>query len=80
MPSITLKNIPPDLYALLKESATANRRSLNREIITQLERGVRGRKVQPEALLAQARALRHKTKRHPISHAEFRAAKLAGRP
>ena len=79
MPSITLKNIPPDLYELLKESAAANRRSINSEIITHIERGVRGRKVNPEALLTRARELRQKTKRHPMTDTEFRTAKLAGR-
>ncbi|MGQ0604930.1 MAG: FitA-like ribbon-helix-helix domain-containing protein [Anaerolineales bacterium] len=67
MPTFTVKNIPPDLYDLLKESAAANRRSLNSEIITHIERGVRGRKVDPEALLIRAREMRQKTKRHPFS-------------
>jgi hypothetical protein len=79
MPTITLKNIPPDLYDLLKESAAANRRSINSEIITHIERGVRGRKVNPDALLTRARELRQKTRRHPINDAQFRTAKLAGR-
>ena len=80
MPNFTLKNIPPDLYALLKESAAANHRSINSEIITQIERGVRGRKVNPDALITRARELRQKTERHPISDTDFRIAKLAGRP
>jgi plasmid stability protein len=80
MPTITVKNIPADLYEMLKESAVANHRSINSEIITHIERGVRGRKVDPEALLARARELRQKTKRHPITDRAFKAAKLAGRP
>lgn len=80
MPTITVKNIPPDLYELLKDSAAANRRSINSEIITHIERGVRGRKINPDALLTRARELRQKTKRHPISDRDFRNAKLAGRP
>ena len=79
MPNITLKNIPSDLYELLKETAAANRRSINSEIITHIEQGVRGRKVNPDTLLARARELRQRTRRHPISNAEIRAAKLAGR-
>jgi plasmid stability protein len=79
MPTITLKNIPPDLYELLKESAAANRRSINSEIITLIERGVRGRKVNPDALLARARELRQKTRRHPITDTQFTTAKLTGR-
>jgi plasmid stability protein len=79
MPTITLKNIPPDLYELLKESAAVNRRSINSEIITLIERGVRGRKVNPDALLARARELRQKTRRHPITDTQFTTAKLTGR-
>jgi hypothetical protein len=80
MPTITVKNIPPDLYELLKESAAANRRSINSEILTYIEQGVRGRKVNPETVLSRARALRQKSRRHPIRDAELHAAKRAGRP
>jgi plasmid stability protein len=38
MASITVKNIPSDLYEQLKESAVANHRSLNGEIIACIER------------------------------------------
>lgn len=61
MPSITLKNIPSDLYERLKQSADANRRSLNSEIITCIERGIRVRRVDPEDLLARSRQLRRRT-------------------
>ena len=37
MASLTLKNIPDDLHARLKESAERNRRSLNSEILVRLE-------------------------------------------
>ena len=80
MPSITVKNIPPELYELLRQSAAANRRSLNGEIITLIERGVRGRKLDPEALLARARKLRTSTRRRPITDSEFNSAKRSGRP
>ena len=80
MPNLTLKNIPPDLYELLKQSAATNRRSLNSEIITCIEQGVRGRKINPDALLLRARRLRQKTQRHPLTDRKFTAAKLAGRP
>jgi plasmid stability protein len=42
MPTITVKNIPTELYELLKQSAAANRRSINSEILTCIERAVRG--------------------------------------
>jgi antitoxin FitA len=80
MPTITVKNIPQDLYELLKQSAAANRRSINSEIITCIERTVRGRKVDPETLLDRARRLRRKTDDHPITDNELRTAKETGRP
>ena len=33
MPSITVKNVPADLYERLKQSAQANCRSINAEIL-----------------------------------------------
>jgi hypothetical protein len=80
MPTITVKNIPTELYELLKQSAAANRRSINSEILTCIERAVRGRKVNAEILLDRARRLRHKTKDHPITDNELRTAKQMGRP
>ena len=39
MTTLTLKNIPDELHALLKASAEKNRRSLNSEILIRLESG-----------------------------------------
>jgi len=61
MPTITVKNVPTDLYERLKQSAKANRRSISSEVIVCIERAVRSRKIHPEAILARARKLREKT-------------------
>jgi F420-0:gamma-glutamyl ligase-like protein len=45
MLTLTLKNIPAQLHAKLKESAEKNRRSLNSEILTRLEQDVSVPKV-----------------------------------
>ena len=45
MLTFTLKNIPVQLHARLKESAERNRRSLNSEILTRLERDISAPKV-----------------------------------
>ena len=37
MPSLTLRDVSEDLHRWLKEQATAHRRSLNKEVIVQLE-------------------------------------------
>lgn len=79
MPTITVKKIPPDIYELLKQSAEANRRSINSEIITVIERALRGRKVNVEELLTSARQLRRRTRRAPITDAAFNKAKVVGR-
>ncbi len=80
MPTITVKNIPPELYELLKQAAVVSRRSINSQIITLIERGVRSQPLDPEALLTRARALRRLTERHPIDEAALRDAKELGRP
>jgi antitoxin FitA len=79
MPTLTVKNIPQDVYELLKQVAAANRRSLNSEIITCIEQSVRVRKINSKTLLMRARQLRRKTQRHPITDREFTAAKMDGR-
>ena len=79
MSTITVKNIPSDLYEQLKQSAEANRRSINGEIIVCIEKTVGSSKINPEAFLARARKLREKTTGHPITDAEFTQAKAAGR-
>ena len=62
MLALTLKNIPARLHAELKESAQRNRRSLNSEILTRLERGVAAPKVDRAKL---ARELKEFTQRLP---------------
>jgi hypothetical protein len=80
MPTVTVKNIPPDLYEKLKQSAHLNRRSINSEIVICIERAIRTRVIDPDAVLAAARRLREKTAAHPISDYELTKAKAAGRP
>ena len=56
MLTLTLKNIPTDLHARLKESAEKNRRSLNSEILTRLERDVAAPKVDRAKLARELKA------------------------
>lgn len=80
MPTITVKNIPEDLYEHLKEAASANRRSINSEIIMCIERSLRSQRIDTEEVLRRARELRAKTNKRPMTDAEFNKAKAAGRP
>ena len=78
--SITVKNIPDEIYERLKRSAKANRRSINSEIIVIIEDAVRSKKIAPEEMLVRARGLREKTANYTITDEEFTDAKNAGRP
>ena len=62
MLTLTLKNIPAHLHAKLKESAEKNRRSLNSEILTRLERDVAAPRVDRVKLASDLKAF---TKRLP---------------
>ena len=56
--TLTLKNIPDDVYDRLKLSAAAHRRSMNSEAIVCLEAALLPAKLAPTERLARARALR----------------------
>jgi hypothetical protein len=76
----TLKNIPDSLYDQIKQSAESNRRSINSEIITCIEKALKGRKINPDKILAAARALRRKTPRHLFTEKDIVKVKNVGRP
>lgn len=80
MPTLTLKNIPDDLYARLKEVAQAHHRSLNSEILYCVERTLAPHKIDISEQIAMARTLRAKTSAHPITNDEINAAKNEARP
>ena len=71
MASITVKNIPKELYEHLKQSAQLNRRSLNSEIITCLEKTLVSRKRSTEEELQRARELRAKTAHYLLTDEEL---------
>jgi plasmid stability protein len=79
MPTITLKNIPADLHRELKKRAEEHHRSLNREVLATL-RSVTNqtRRVEPVALIREARAARKKFKRR-VSPAQIKAWIRRGR-
>ncbi|MBI2384099.1 MAG: plasmid stability protein [Gammaproteobacteria bacterium] len=56
--TLTLKNIPDDIYTRLKRSAAAHRRSLNSEALVCLEAVLMPGHIAPPERLARARALR----------------------
>ncbi len=56
--TLTLRNIPDNLYVQLKASAAANQRSLNLEAIACLESGLLAKHISPTARIARAGRLR----------------------
>ena len=76
--SVTVKDIPEKLHRRLKARALANRRSLNREIIACLEATASARKLDPDALLARAAALRKRVGGR-LTDADLAALRNAGR-
>jgi plasmid stability protein len=62
MASITLKNIPDDLYDLLRIQAAAHHRSINSEMIHCLETVLRPTTTGVEERLARLRELRSRIK------------------
>lgn len=79
MATVTVKNIPNELYERLKGVAKINRRSINSEIIVCIENAVTSRRINPDEVLENARRLRRLTASHRISDKEFNQAKAEGR-
>lgn len=81
MATITLKNIPDTLYERLKYFARLRRRSLNSEIIYNLEKSVGLTEEDPEKLREQAEGFRNRiSKKGQLSPEEIENAINNGRP
>ncbi len=80
MTSLTIKNIPDDLYIRLKEAAQAHRRSLNSEILYCVERTLVPYKIDVSGHLAFARQIREKTATYTLTDEFLQSAKNDGRP
>jgi plasmid stability protein len=80
MATITVKDIPDDLYEALKKKAAAHHRSINREIIHYIEQAVREREINVEEVLERARRIREKIGDVPINDEILNEYKNTGRP
>jgi len=81
MPTITLKNIPNTLYERLKYFARLRHRSLNGEIIYNLEKSVGLAEEDPEKLREEAEGFRNQIrKKGQLSPEEIESAINSGRP
>jgi plasmid stability protein len=79
MATITLKNIPADLYLLLKEKAKNNNRSINSEVILAIKVAVAFRPIDVEATIQRARKIRELTAHYRITDEEITKFKNEGR-
>ena len=80
MATITIKNIPDDLYEELKARAAQNRRSINNEVIMLIERSFRSYRPSTEEVLENARKLRELTAHYHLTDEELNEWKNEGRP
>ncbi len=77
--TLTIKNLPAAVHRRLAARAAEHDRSLNSEVIACLKAAVMAERLDPEALLGRARALRREMKGR-LSDAGLRRAKNRGRP
>jgi antitoxin FitA len=80
MATMTLKNVPDDLYEQLKRRAELHRRSINSEAIVCLERALQSTTISPEQLIARAANLRTRVGNLFVTDADLRSARDEGRP
>ena len=78
--TLTLKNIPDEVYERLKAAAGLHRRSLNSEAIVCLESVLMPTKLIPGERLARARALRAGLPQGEFLAADIEDSKRVGRP
>lgn len=71
MTNLTVKNIPPLIYERLKTQAENNRRSINNEIITILEKALAIQPIDVETALENARKLRELTASYALTTEEI---------
>ena len=78
--SITLKNVPDDLYDCLKRSADFNQRSINGEAIACLARALTPTGGATPERLARARQIRERLDPARFAKLDVRSAIRRGRP
>ncbi len=78
--TLTLKNIPDEVYERLKASAETHRRSLNSEAIVCLESVLAPGRMPPSERLTRARALRGVLPKGKFRACDIDAMKREGRP
>ena len=79
MVTLTIKNIPEELYQRLKIQAKNNHRSINKEVITIIERSFTIPPIDIQATLERTRKIRELTAHYVITDEEMTKWKRGGR-
>ena len=80
MATITVKNVPDELYDRLKALAKEHRRSINNEVIVLIENHVGKKRMSTEEMLAMAREVRKHTEGATVTDEELDEWINSGRP
>jgi plasmid stability protein len=80
MRTLTIRNVPTELYEALTKQAKRRGRSLNSEALFQLESQLGQREMDVEEELNEIRAFRRRLKNFYVTEEEIQAAKNEGRP
>lgn len=80
MATLTIKNIPDELYKSIGELAKRNRRSLNSQAIVQLEQSVKQPRIDVEETIGKARELRARYPNLRLTEEDLERGKNKGRP
>ncbi len=79
MATITIKNIPLDIYERLKRRAKANRRSINQEVIAVIERALEIPPIDVDSTLKRTHKIRELTAQYRLRDEELEQWKSEGR-
>ena len=79
MATVTIKNLPDDLYELIKKNAASNYRSINGEIIFRLERSLKQKK-EADKLLQRIENLQKTAQIPELTQDVLKKARETGRP
>ncbi len=79
MATLTIKNMPDELYEKIKASAAVNRRSINQEVIFLIEQVLAANAAGFETTLSEVRLLREQLGIY-VTEDEINQAKNEGRP
>ena len=80
MATLTIRNVPAELYEALAKQAKRRRRSINSEAIFQLQSSFAQREMDVETDLEEIRKFREKLKDVFVSEEEIQREKQRGRP